>query len=138
MVPDETLDDVLGRPRDQMRADRTAAIELERIRAGQLDRTADPPAAPRGGAQRVLPVAIVAKEPDPTLEPECVLGLRHRIDKQAYELRQPRFVGADSLCQLEELIAVIEGEREDFLARRARRGNAMQARERRVLIGPRN
>src|SRR5947207_1424448 len=58
VVLHQAFDDVLAGPRDQLRADRAAAIEFEWMRARQLDWTPDPPAATGRGIERVLPIAI--------------------------------------------------------------------------------
>ncbi len=139
MELDQALDDVLVRPRDELRADRAAAIELQRIRAGQLDRAADPPAAAGRRVERVLAVAIVAQDADGGSESRA----RTRVSATAstnscFSARDARLVGAGFLRELEELVAVIEGEREHLGMRRSRRGDAMQPRERRVLVGARD
>ena len=122
----------------RVRSDRAAAIEHQRIRAGQLDRPADPPAASGRGVERVLSVAIVAQHADRSGESERGFGLSDRLDKKLLELRQPRFAGAGFLRQLEELVAMVEREREHRVVHRARRGDPMQAGQRRILVGSRN
>ena len=60
------------------------------------------------------------------------------LDEQLLQLRNARFAGARLLREIEELIAMIEREHEHFVARRARRRDAMQPRQRRILVGTRN
>src|SRR6185312_9074740 len=64
MERDEALDDVLGGPRPQRRAERAAVLELERPAAGQLDGPADPPAAAGRGVERVGTVDVVDQDAD--------------------------------------------------------------------------
>ena len=122
-----------------VRADRAAAIELERIRARQLDRPADPPAAAGRGVERVLAVAVVAQHADRCrARPSAASVSATASTNSCFSCGDARFVGARFLRELEELVAMVEREREHLVVRRARRGDAMQARQRRILVGPRN
>src|SRR5438309_11659470 len=134
----QELDAVLRRPRNQRRADRSSAVEYNGIGAWQLDWTSDPPAAPRRRIERSLTVTIVAQDPD--LPRKTTRGLRFGdgLDEQLLEARNSCFIRARLLRQIEKLIAVIERENEQLLTRRPRRRNAMQSRQRCILVGARN
>src|SRR5207237_9907628 len=90
----QALGDVLLRPRDQRRADRSPTIELERIRPRQFHRTSDPPAAARRRVERVLSVAIVAKDADAAFKRARIFRFRDGIDEQLLESLDPCFIGA--------------------------------------------
>ena len=52
------------------------------IRAGQLHRTADPPASPGSRVERILAVAVVAQKADPAGKPPRRLGGCDGVDEQ--------------------------------------------------------
>ena len=139
VVLHEAFDDMLLRPaRSSVVPTERPRSNTTRIRAGQLDRPADPPAASGGGVERVLAVAIVAQHADASVQAARRFDLGHRFDEERLQPRNARLVGAGLLREVEELVAMIEREREHLVARRARRGDAMQPRQRRVLVGTRN
>ena len=138
MIFDHALGDVLVRPAQQMGADRAPAVELKWIRTGKLDRPADPPATAGGGVERVLTVTVVAEHADVLGKRTCLRGLSHRFHKEFFERGQSRFARSRLLRQFEELVAMIECKRENFIARRSWRRHPVQSAERHILIRPRN
>src|ERR1700694_5798605 len=121
-----------------MGADRAPAVELKWIRTRKIDWPADPPAAAGGGVERILAVAVVAKHADALGKRTCPRGLSHRFDKEFLQRGQPRFARSRLLCQLEELIAMIECKSENFVLRRSGRRHPVQSAERHILIRPRD
>ena len=85
-------------------------FEHQRIRAGPLDRTTNPPTAAGRRVERVLTVAVVAQQTDSTGQLPRVFRLRNCLDKESLQRRQAAFAGAGSAREFEERIAVIERE----------------------------
>src|SRR5471032_1301342 len=136
MIVNQALRDMLARPLDQRRANRTAVIEDERHRAGQFHRATNPPTASGRGVQRVLTVAVIDQHTDAPFKAAFFFRLRHGLHEQGFEVGYTSLIRASLLRQIEELVAVIEGKTEHFVPRFTSWRDTMQARERSVPIRP--
>ncbi len=134
----EALDHMFDRPRDERGPDRSAMLEDDRIRTGPFDRPADPPAPPRRRVERVLPIAVVAQEPDAARQSARLLGLGDGPHEELLQLRQPALVCTGSARHFEKRVAVVECKDEKLRSRRARGGHPMEACELDVLVGLRD
>ena len=125
--------------RDQRRADRAPVLEHDRIGAGPLDRPPDPPAAAGRRVERVLAVAVVAQQPDAPCEARAPPRSRATASTKSFFSAGSRPSPAPAArASSKNWIAVVEREDEELGPRRARRGHAVQARQRGVAVGPRN
>ena len=135
VVVHEALDDLLARPVRQGRADRACAVETQRPRPGQLDRTAHPPAAAGGGTQRVgAQRPAVDQHADLALQRVAVLHLHRRLHQQLLERRNACVAGASLACQVEKLAAVVEGDHVQLGPLRPCGGDPVKVRQLRVGI----
>lgn len=135
VVVDQALHDLLGRPVRERRADRARLVEAQRPRARQLDRAADPPAAPGGRRERVAAVrAAVDQHADVAFEMAIALDLFGRAHEQPLQRLDPRFVRAGLHREFVELAAMVERHHAQVVPFAARHRDAMQVRERAVRV----
>ncbi len=110
----------------------------DRIRPGQFDRPAHPPAASGRRVERILAVAIVAQDARRDRRGRAPLRSARRHRQTAASAPAAAFAGTRGLRQIEELVAMVEGEQAQLGPRCARRSHAVQPRERLVPVRPGN